>query len=403
MNVPFFRPSITENEIGEVTETLRSGWLTTGPRVKRFEAEFATAVGASHAVAVNSCTAALHLALEAIGIKAGDIVAVPVMTFAATAEVVRYFDATPLFVDCDETLCMDHVALAETLEAISSGKAAGGIKLSFGHLKAVIPMHYGGYCCNMDEIARVANEYGLTVIEDAAHAFPAGYLSCQHGWRNAGTMSAVGCFSFYANKCITTGEGGMAITDNHELAERMRLMSLHGMNNNAWQRFTDKGSWYYEIVAPGYKYNLTDIAAAIGLQQLKKADEFRDRRELIARRYTERFLQISEIQTPDVDQQTRKHAWHLYHIRLNLARLKIDRARFIDELKQRGISCSVHWQPLHLQPYYRDKYGLEEGLFPMSEREWTRLVSLPIFPDMTDEEIDYVISTVKKVVNEYKS
>jgi perosamine synthetase len=250
----------------------------------------------------------------------------------------------------------------------------------------------------MDEIRGIAADSGITVIEDAAHAFPAKYRSAIGDWRNAGTMSKIGCFSFYANKCITTAEGGMAVTDDEETADRLRVMSLHGMNKDAWKRYSDKGNWYYEIVAPGFKYNLTDIAAAIGLHQLRKAEDFRLERERIAGIYSDAFREIEGLETPATDPVTRVHSWHLYSLRLDLDRLSIDRAEFIERLKARGVSCSVHWQPLHLQPYYRSRFGLDLGIFPIAEKEWLRLVSLPIFPGMTEEEISHVIESVKQIV-----
>ena len=400
--IPFFRPSISEDEIEEVSDSLRSGWLTTGPKVKRFEEEFANAVGAKYAVAVNSCTAALHLALEAIDVQRDDLVIVPTMTFAATAEVVRYFGAIPVFVDCDNTLCIDPAAVKLTIEAIELGKSILGLKLPYGPLKAIIPVHYGGYACQMDAIMDIAAEHNIMVIEDSAHTFPAYYRSDEsRNWVHTGRFGRVGCFSFYANKCITTGEGGMAVTDDEQIAERMRIMSLHGMNNDARRRFTDQGSWYYEIIAPGFKYNMTDIAAAIGIHQIKRAEEFRISRQNIAERYTKSFEQISVLEIPPTDPQTRIHSWHLYSLRLNLDQLTIDRAVFIEKLKEQGVSCSVHWMPLHLHPYYQHTFGLGENIFPVAEREWQRLVSLPIFPSMTDDEIEYVIQVVLDVAERF--
>ena len=400
--VPFFRPSISEAEIKEVSDSLRSGWLTTGPKTKRFEEEIAAFVGAKYAVALNSCTAALHLALEAIDLKRGDLVLVPTMTFAATSEIVRYFDAIPVFVDCDQTLCIDPVALEQTINAIISKKAVAGLKLPYGKIKAIIPVHYGGYACDMNTIMSIANNNGIDVIEDCAHTLPAFYRSDENAdFLHTGRFGRVGCYSFYANKCITTGEGGMAVTDEENLARRIRLMSLHGMNNDAWKRFTQKGSWFYEIIAPGFKYNMTDIAASIGIHQLKRAEDFRQSRQSIAERYTKTFRKHSGLETPAHNLQTRIHSWHLYHPRLNLEVLAIDRNQFIDELKERGVLCSVHWMPLHLHPYYRQTFGLGEGLFPVAEHEWSRLVSLPIFPSMSDEEIDYVLEVVDQVINRF--
>ncbi len=399
MTVQFFRPSISDGEIAEVTDTLRSGWLTTGPKVSRFEADFAEAVGARFAVAVNSCTAALHLALESVGIERGDLVLVPTMTFAATAEVVRYFDAVPVFVDCDDTLCIDPETLERTIVEISNRRPTAGLKPPYGRVKAIFPMHYGGFCCRMDRIMSIADEHGIPVIEDCAHAFPAYYRpNGVDNWIHSGRFGIIGCFSFYANKCITTGEGGMIVTDEETLAKRMRLMSLHGMDRDSWKRYTAQGSWYYEIVAPGYKYNFTDIAASIGIHQLKRAEEFRSRREEIASRYTRQFNRLPAVQTPPNDNRTRIHSWHLYFLKLNLDRITISRDEFIEELKRRGVYCSVHWLPLHMNPYYRQKYGLGEGLFPNAEEVWRQLVSLPIYPAMTDDEVEYVIREVKDVI-----
>lgn len=400
MNIPIFRVDITEEEIAEVADSLRSGWLTTGPKVKRFEALFAEAVGSKHAIALNSCTAALHLALEAIGIKRGDLVLVPALTFAATAEVVRYFDAIPVFVDCDDTLCMSPQALEQTLQAIHNNSPFPGITPPYNKVKAVIPMHYGGFVADMKFISEIAYSHGITIIEDSAHAFPASYRSnSDQEWVSAGRFGKVGCYSFYANKCITTGEGGMAITDDDHIAERMRLMSLHGMNKDAWKRFTSEGDWFYEIVAPGFKYNLTDTAAALGLHQLRKAELLRQRREQIAKAYNNAFRSIDALEIPPYDPDTRIHSWHLYALRLNLNQLTINRDEFIRQMQDRGVKCSVHWYPLHLNPYYRETFNTHEGMFPNAEAVWPRLVSLPIFPSMTDEEIAHVIWAVKDIVN----
>ncbi len=399
--VPFFRPAITEEEIAEVADSLRSGWLTTGPKVKLFEERFAEAVGCSYAIALNSCTAALHLALEAIGIQRGDMVLVPALTFAATAEVVRYFDAIPVFVDCDSTLCISPEALRMTLTTLHGNFPVSGLKPPYGRVKALIPMHYGGYSCDMQLILKIAAEFEVEVVEDSAHGFPAAYRSNpDEPWKPTGKFGRIGCYSFYANKCITTGEGGMAVTDDPIIAERLRLMSLHGMNKDAWKRFTAQGSWFYEIVAPGFKYNMTDTAAALGLHQLKRAEEMRLKRQEIACRYNTAFGRLGELELPANDPDTRLHSWHLYCLRLNLDRINIDRDEFIKRLKDRGIFCSVHWFPLHLNPYYRETYGLGPGLFSEAERQWPRLISLPIFPAMTDDETSYVIDSVEELVSE---
>jgi perosamine synthetase len=384
MPVPFFRPSVTQAEIDEVVACMKSGWLTTGPRTKEFETQFARRVGAKHAVALNSCTAALHLALDTVGLKRGENVIVPAMTFAATAEVVRYFDATPVMVDCEpRSLCIDPEKLRATAKKTKD-------------LRAIIPMHYGGQMVDVDAVQSIAKEAGVPVIEDAAHTLPATYKG-----RQVGTTADISCFSFYANKCITTGgEGGMAVTNDDAHADRMRVMSLHGMSKDAWKRFTDKGSWYYELVAPGFKYNLTDIASGMGLRQLERLDSLWAERKKIAARYTTELSRIPGLELPEELPQ-REHSWHLYAIRLKLDRWSIDRARFIDELKARGITTSVHWMPLHLHPYYRQTYGTGPGLFPVAEDVWPRLVSLPIFPGMTVAEPDEVVSAISALAKLY--
>lgn len=402
MTVPFFRPDITQAEIDEVVACLRSGWLTTGPRVKAFEEAFARYVGARHAVALNSCTAALHLALEAVGLRRGDLVLVPTMTFAATAEVVRYFDAIPVFVDCEpRTLCMDPAAAKRTAEAICGGGPVAGLRPPYGPLKAIIPMHYGGQMADVEAFRRLAGAHDLELIEDAAHTLPAGFRSGPDApWRAVGTTADVTCFSFYANKCITTGEGGMAVTDDDALAERMRVMSLHGMSKDAWKRFTARGSWYYEIVAPGFKYNMTDLAAAVGLHQLARADEFLAARRAVAEAFRARLADVAEVELPE-ELPDRRHSWHLFALRLGLDRLDIDRGRFIEELKSLGVAASVHWLPLHMQPYYVETYGYRPEDFPVAAGEWPRLVSLPIFPSMTAGEIACVADAVRDVARSH--
>jgi dTDP-4-amino-4,6-dideoxygalactose transaminase len=390
MNVPFSLPSIDQDEIDEVTDCLRSGWMTTGPKTKRFESEFASYVGRKHAVAVNSATAALHLALEAIGLKRGDAVLVPTMTFAATAEVVRHFDAKPVLVDCCEAdLNIDvRDARRRAQQSLESGEK----------LRAIIPMHYGGQATCMTGVLQLAQEFDLRVIEDAAHCCPAGYR--QHDgapWRKVGDDSDVSCYSFCANSCITTGDGGMACTDDADLAERMRIMSLHGISKDAWKRFSAEGSWSYEIVAPGFKYNLTDLAAAIGIHQLRKADEFRSERARVATRYRDLLGAVQELILPG-ENPDRLHSWHLFTIRLRLDRLTIDRAAVADALKKAGIGTSVHWIPLHLHPYYRTTYGLEPKDYPVATRLSREILCLPIFPGMRDEEIRTVTETLSNLL-----
>lgn len=397
-SVPFFRPMLNDAEIQEVIDTLRSGWLTTGPKVKRFETQFAEAVLGKHAVSVSSCTAALHLAVEALGLKPTQGVLVPAMTFAATAEVVRYQGAIPILVDCDsETLNLDLDDAARKLDQLRSGKLPRSIPTNTS-VVGIIPVHVGGLMLDCEAVQSFSAREGLWVIEDAAHAFPAAWRrTSSDPWQKCGEgTAAVSCFSFYANKTITTGEGGMAVTNDAQLADRMRMMSLHGLTHDAWDRYSDGGSWDYKIGAPGFKYNLTDIAAAIGIHQLARAAEMRKERELIAKRYREELSHIEEIELPPNDPD-RIHSWHLFPIRLRLDRMSIDRNAFIEALKQEGIGCSVHWRPLHLHPYYEEAFGWRTEDLPVASKVWERLISLPIFPGIREEEVVRVIRTVKSL------
>ena len=378
--LPFHVPDLGEEEITEVVDVLRSGWLTTGPKARDFEREFAAMVGARHAVAVNSCTAALHLSLEAAGIREGDEVLVPTMTFAATAEVVAYLKAKPVLIDCDEHTLNLNCNLIE--QAITN------------KTKAIIPVQFAGQPCDMDPILSIANAYHLGVIEDAAHALPARY----HG-KMVGSIAKSSCFSFYATKNITTGEGGMLTTNDPEYAARVRMMSLHGLSRDAWNRYSTEGSWYYEILSPGFKYNLTDIAAALGLAQLKKCDRFWKTRERFAALYSEGFSDIPEIRCPRAAADI-QHAWHLYVIQLELDRLRITRNEFIQRLQHAGIGCSVHFIPLHLHPYYRDTFGYRPDDFPMASRVFQRVLSLPLYSRMTDEDVTRVVEIVRSLVKE---
>ena len=312
------------------------------------------------------------------------------MTFAATAEVVRYFKAVPILVDSREAdLNMDMGAARARLDAAR----AEGVEVV-----AILPMHYGGQIGDAPGLIRLAREEGLRVIEDAAHCLPGKYREdAQSPWQSVGSFSEVSCFSFYANKCITTGEGGMACTNTDAQAERMRIMSLHGISRDAWKRFTAEGSWYYEIVAPGYKYNLTDIASALGIHQLRQADAFHGERRRVAECYARLLGDVEEVELPR-ELPDRMHSWHLYPIRLRLERLRLDRAGFIVELKQRGIVTSVHWMPLHLHPYYRETYGCKRLDFPVAAEAYDRLVSLPIFPGLSEAEVAYVAGAVRDVL-----
>jgi len=399
MRVPFHRPSITEAEIQEVVACLRSGWLTTGARVHQFEEAFARAVGARFAVAVNSCTAALHLAVEALGLRAGQIVLVPTLTFAATAEVVQYLGATPLLVDCEySTLNMDLNDAEDKIKKLRRGK----LPLNpLAEVVGIIPVHVGGLMMDMDETQEFAKRHGLWVVEDAAHAFPAAYWSKNsHCWRRAGeNTAAITCFSFYANKTITTGEGGMAVTDNFDLAARMRQMSLHGLSQDAWSRYQGSGSWDYQILAPGYKYNMPDIAAALGIHQLARAEELRQKRQRLARNYFESLCDQSAIELPP-DPPDRIHAWHLFVIRIASSQGQNFRNELIQRLREAGVGCSVHWRPLHLHPYYRDQWSWSPDLFPVANSVWERLLSLPLFPEMTSEEQHYVVRLLKDLLTQ---
>jgi perosamine synthetase len=400
--VPFYRPDISEYEIEEVIDTLRSGWLTSGPKVRRFEQEFAAAVGARHAVAVNSCTAALHLAVEALRTKPGQAVLVPTMTFAATAEIIRYLGAIPILVDCHPvTLNMDLDDAERKLTQLKSENLQSALPKDL-QVVGMIPVHVGGLMMDMEAVNKFASDYGLWVIEDAAHAFPAAWRrKADKQWQRCGEGTAiVTCFSFYANKTITTGEGGMAVTNDASLAEWMRIMSLHGLSRNAWERYAGGGSWDYKIIAPGYKYNLTDVAAAIGIHQLARAEEMRQKRETIGRRYLEALADVEEVELPSEDTD-RIHSWHLFPIKLRLQRLLIDRNTFLEELMRAGVTSSVHWRPLHLHPYYQRTFGWRPEDLPVATSVWERLISLPIFPSMREDEIEYVIGTVKQTCARY--
>jgi dTDP-4-amino-4,6-dideoxygalactose transaminase len=398
IQVPYHRPDISDQEIAEVVATLRSGWLTSGPKVRRFEKEFAVAVAARHALAVNSCTAALHLAVEALGLKAGQIVLVPTMTFAATAEVLRYLGAIPLLVDCDPVTGNMRLDDAATkLAQLRCGNLNSELP-DDAPAVGIMPVHVGGMMMDVGAIHDFARQYGLWIVEDAAHSFPAAWRKREgEPWQRCGERTAqVTCFSFYANKTITTGEGGMAVTDDADLSERMRLMCLHGLSQDAWDRYGSNGSWDYRIIAPGYKYNLTDIAASIGIHQLAKAEMLRVEREEIARSYSEAMREIEEIELP-AEEVNRIQSWHLFPIKLRLERLTINRETFMQKLKEEGVGCSVHWRPLHLHSYYQETFGWKPEDFPVATALWPRLVSLPIFPGMRSEEIEHVIRTVKRL------
>jgi dTDP-4-amino-4,6-dideoxygalactose transaminase len=379
--LPFAMPSIGEEEISEVEETLRSGWMTTGPKVKRFENDFRKFVGATYALAVNSGTSGLHLALESIGVGPGDAVLTTPYTFTATAEVIRYLGADPLFVDIDPQTCnIDPDKASITLSQHSS-------------IKAIIPVHFAGQACDMDAILFLANEYNLKVVEDAAHAFPTTYKGGM-----VGTFGDLTVYSFYVTKSLATGEGGMVVTENPSYAKRISTMRLHGINQDVYDRYTaKKPSWYYEVIAPGFKYNMTDIAAAIGIHQLRKAELFRLRREQIAKNYSEAFESLP-LRVPFVARPDDMHAWHIYSIQLETERLTISRKEFIEKMCEAGIGTSVHFIPLHLHPYWRERYKLTPEDYPVSLDVFNRAVSLPIYPGMKDQDVERVILAVRRIL-----
>lgn len=378
--LPFALPEIGEEEINAVSEALRSGWVTTGPRARQFEADFAAFLGGGiEAIAVNSATAGLHLGLEALGVGPGDEVITTTHTFTATAEIIRYLGADPVFVDIDaSTLCID----VRAIEAAITPRT-----------KVVIPVHFAGRSADMVELLAVTKKYGLKVMEDAAHALP---TTCDG--QLIGTLdSDVTVFSFYANKTITTGEGGMLVTRNTEIARRARVMRLHGINRDAFDRFTAKvPSWYYEVVAPGFKYNMTDIAAAMGIHQLKKANRFQERREQIAAMYDSGFEGLPVILPPKAANGD-VHSWHLYVIQLG-ASVGVSRDRFVEQMFELGIGCSVHYIPLHLHPYWRDTYKLRAEMFPVSQMVFERTLSLPMYSSMRDLDVERVIQAVKSLL-----
>jgi dTDP-4-amino-4,6-dideoxygalactose transaminase len=380
--LPFALPEIGEEEIAEVVDTLRSGWVTTGPKARRFEEDFAEFLGDAtlQALAVNSATAGLHLALEALGIGPGDEVITTTHTFTATAEVARYLGADVVLVDIDPaTLCID----PKLVEAAITPRT-----------KAILPVHYAGLAADMVALLAIAKKHGLKVVEDAAHALP---TTCDG--RLIGTLeSDVTVFSFYANKTITTGEGGMVVMRDAALAQRMRTMRLHGMSRDAFDRFTAKvPSWYYEIVAPGFKYNLTDIAAALGIHQLRRARTFHRRREQLAALYDAGFATLPVI-TPPWPRAGDSHAWHLYVLQLADA-ATLERDVLIERLFAAGIGCSVHYIPLHHQPYWRDRYGLRPEHFPNSERAYRRMLSLPLYTRMSDDDVRRVVDAVRTTLS----
>ncbi|MGC8838815.1 MAG: DegT/DnrJ/EryC1/StrS family aminotransferase [Anaerolineae bacterium] len=428
--LPFSPPCLGEEEIAEVVDTLRSDWITTGPKVKRFEEAFAAFVGAPAALALSSGTDAMLVALAALGVGPGDAVITTPMTFCSTVHVIEHLGATPILVDVEpDTLNLDPRKVEEALSQWEDrpriadrglGQAAVGGQPSAvgGRIKVLLPVHLYGHPCDMDALREVARAHDLAIVEDAAHALPAKYKGRTIGslpTADDGPQTAVGgppsavCFSFYATKNLTTAEGGM-LTGPVDLVEEARIWSLHGMSRDAWKRYSAEGSWYYEVVRPGFKCNMTDIQAAIGLHQLAKLPRFQARRREIVQRYNEAFSQLEELQVP-IERPEVEHAWHLYVLRLNLERFQPSavggqpsavRNRFIEELRARNIGTSVHFIPVHLHPYYRDRYGYRPEDFPVAYREYQRIVSLPLYPRMTDQDVQDVIDAVVEIVKRYR-
>ncbi len=377
--VPFHRPDITDEEIAAVVATLRSGWLTMGPRTQEFEEAFAQSVGARHAVAVSSCTAALHLALDALDIEPGDEVITSTFTFTASGATIVHAGARPVLVDCTpDTLNLDPDDIARKVTP---------------RTRAIMPVHFAGHAAPMDEILAIARQHRLAVIEDAAHALPAAYRG-----RRIGTIGDVTAFSFYANKNLTTGEGGMLTLADAALEERLRTRRLHGMNRHAWRRYSAEGSWRYDVSYPGFKYNMTDIAAAMGLVQLRRLPAMHRRRQQIVALYTELLSDVPQLQLPITLPEV-ESAWHLYAVRLRPAQLRIHRDALIELLKAEGISPGVHFIPLHLHSYYRDAFGYRPEQFPVASAAAETILSLPLFTLMSDDEVRYVASTLQRILN----
>jgi perosamine synthetase len=374
MQIPFHKTHTTQEEIDAAIEAIKSGWLTMGPKTVAFEDEFKEFVGSNQAVSMNSATAALHLALKVVGLKRDDEVIVPTNTFVATAEVVTYFDAIPILCDIEEDT---HNIDISKIEELITPKT-----------KVIIPVHFAGQPCDMDEIYTITKKYNLKVIEDAAHAIPSSYKAQMIGSLKGTDIT---CFSFYATKTLSTGEGGMATTEDENYAKSMKINRLHGISKDAWDRYTIKGAWHYDIVDNGAKYNTTDINASIGLVQLKKQNLLRDKRENIAKKYNEAFKDNSKIILPFV-KEDRKSSWHLYVIKIE------NRDDIIEELKKEGVGCSVHFIPIHKHTYYKNRYNYKDENYPIANKVFEKSLSLPIYPDMSDEEVDYVIQKVQEIV-----
>jgi dTDP-4-amino-4,6-dideoxygalactose transaminase len=388
--LPFSLPSIGEEEISEVVDSLRSGWVTTGPKVKRFESDFSEYIGTRHAIAVNSCTGGLHIALAALGIGPGDEVIVPTLTFCSTANVVIHLGAKPVLVDVGEDFSVTPEAIKKAITL---------------RTKAIIPVHYGGQSCDLKPIYEIAAQHNLAVVEDAAHAVGSSYHNSKIGSDilpdSRFNFKRATVFSFYPIKNMTTGEGGMITTSDDALAERMRLLTLHGMSRDAWMRYKSNGSWYYEVIIPGFKYNMMDIQAALGIHQLRKLNGFIETRQHYAQMYDQGLIDLPEIKKPTVHSD-RNHVYHLYVIQVDHKRLTIDRGQFIEEVASYNIGTSVHFVPVHMHPFYRDRFGYQAEDFPTALSLYKKIVSIPLYPKMSEDDIQYVIWAIHEIVKKYR-
>jgi len=383
IQVPYHRPSIGQEEIQEVVRTLESGWLTTGPRTQQFEQEFRAYVQAPHALAVNSCTAGLHLVLAALNIGPSMEVITTPLTFCSTINVILHVGATPVLADIGPDGNIDPSSIAARITE---------------RTKAIVPVHFAGLPCEMDAIWELAGRHRLHVIEDSAHAVGSHYRGVPIGAGNRKTpgRSGASVFSFYATKNMTTGEGGMVTSCDEELAESLRILCLHGISKNAWNRYSDRGSWYYEVLKPGFKYNLTDIQSSVGIHQLRKLESFLKVRTEYARAYNQSFADVEEFEIPP-DKDYCRHSWHLYTLRLNLDKLQIDREEFILELKRKGIGTSVHFIPIPLHPFFASRAQRPENQCPRALSLYPRMLSLPLYPAMNESQVNYVIESAKDI------
>jgi len=388
LRVPFHRPSIGAEEIQAVSQTLESGWLTSGPKTAEFERNFKDCVGVPHALAVNSCTAGLHLALAALGLGPGDEVITTPLTFCATVNVIMHTGATPVLADIGPDFNIDPESAASRITS---------------RTRAILPVHFAGLPCKMDEIWSLAREHGLYVVEDCAHSLGAKYKGVPTGSSplDGGRGSDAAAYSFYATKNITTGEGGMVVTPHGAIADKMKVLCLHGISRDAWNRYSAKGNWYYEVNEAGFKYNMSDIQSAVGIEQLKKLEIFAGRRRQLVQLYDELLGGVEECVLPPRSEES-EHAWHLYALRLNLDRLCIDRAAFMDLLRERGVGASVHFIPIPMHPFFREHAGLAQNACPEAMALYPRLVSLPLFPAMTGDDVAYVADAVKSILAEHR-